>query len=164
MMPIPAGPYLPTSALVAVAWLGQRVPGIVAGQVATRLPRDLATWLDEGFVQVRTIPGAAEVDSGARRRGIAQIDAWGANAATDGSASAKPAVMKATRLAELIIRATEDAVQSVGGFGRPVTMPANYAAARVLSVYPMTEPSEVPDDPSGFGRVTFDLALDWARI
>lgn len=161
MMPIPAGPYLPTTALVAVAWLGQRVPGIAAAQVATRLPRDLATWLDEGFVQVTIIPAAAEVDSGARRRGIAQIDAWGANAATDGSATAKPAVMKATRLAELIMRGMEDAVQS---FGRPVTMPANYAAARVLSVYPMTEPSEVPDDPSGFGRVTFDLALDWARI
>lgn len=161
MMPIPAGPYLPTTALVAVAWLGQRVPGIAAAQVATRLPRDLVTWLDEGFVQATVIPAAAEVDSGARRRGIVQIDAWGANAATDGSVTAKPAVMKATRLAELIVRATEDAVQS---FGRPVTMPANYAAARVLSAYPMTEPSEVPDDPSGFGRVTFDLALDWARI
>lgn len=163
MSPIPAGPYLPTSALVAVAWIGQRVPGIVAGQVATRLPRDFATWVDEGFVQVTIIPAAAEVDVPVRHA-IAQIDAWGANVSTDGSSAAKPAVMKATRLAELIVRATEDATQVIGGFGRPVTMPANYAAARVLAAYPMTEPSEVPDDPSGFGRVTFDLALDWARI
>lgn len=163
MSPIPAGPYLPTSALVAVAWIGQRCPGIVAAQVATRLPRDLATWVDEGFVQVTIIPGAAEVDVPIRHA-IAQIDAWGVNLSTDGAATAKPAVMKATRLAELIMRGTEDDVQRIGGFGRPVAMPANYSAARVQAVYPMTEPTEVPDDPSGFGRVTFDLALDWARI
>jgi hypothetical protein len=72
--------------------------------------------------------------------------------------------MKATRLAELVTRATEDEIQRAGGFGRPVDMPANYLAARVQAAYPVTEPSEVPDDPSGYGRVTFDLALDWARI
>lgn len=160
MSPVPAGPYLPTTALVAVAWLGQRVPGLSDSMVATRLPRDLAAWLDEGFVQVTVIPGAAEVDIPVRR-GIIQVDTWGANAATDGSVVARPAVNKATRLAELIMRATEDDVQS---FGRPVTMPANYLAARVQAAYPMTEPSPVPDDPSGYGRVTFDLALDWARI
>lgn len=160
MSPIPAGPYLPTSALVAVAWLGQRVPGIVAGQVATSLPRELSAWADEGFVQVTIIPGIAEVDIPVRRA-IVQVDAWGVNLAADGSAQPKPAVNKATRLAELVYRATLDDVQV---FGRPVTMPANYLAARVQAAYPMTEPSPVPDDPSGFGRVTFDLALDWARI
>ncbi len=163
MSPIPAGPYLPTSALVVVAWLGQRVPGVAAAQVATRLPREMSAWADEGFVQVTIIPGVAEVDVPVRHA-IAQIDAWGVNLSTDGSATARPAVMKATRLAELIVRATEDATQRIGGFGRPVTMPASYAAARVQAAYPMTEPSEVPDDPSGYGRVTFDLALDWARI
>lgn len=161
MSPIPAGPYLPTTALVAVAWLGQRVPGLAEAMVATSLPRELADWADAGFVQVTVIPGGAEVDSGARRRGIIQVDAWGINLKTDGSAGAKPAVAKATRLAELIMRSTEDDVQV---FGRPVTMPANYLPARVLSVYPMTEPSPIPDDPSGFGRVTLDLALDWARL
>jgi len=158
--PIPAGPYLPTSALVVVAWLGQRVPGLTDAMVATKLPREISDWADAGFVQVTIIPGAAEVDVPIRHA-IAQIDAWGINLKTDGSASAKPAVAKATRLAELIVRATEDDVQA---FGRPVTMPANYLAARVQAAYPMTEPSEIPDDPSGFGRVTFDLALDWARI
>lgn len=164
MSPIPAGPYLPTTALVAVAWLGQRVPGLTDAMVATKLPRELATWADAGFVQVTIIPGVAEVDIPVRR-GIAQIDAWGINLASDGSAQPKPAVAKATRLAELIMRATEDDVQrAAGGFGRPVTMPTNYLAARVQAAYPMTEPSPVPDDPSGYGRVTFDLALDWARI
>lgn len=163
-MAIPAGPYLPTSALVVVAWLGQRVPGLVAAQSATKLPRELSEWADAGFVQVTIVPGSAEVDVPVRHA-LAQIDCWGVTVRSDGSATAKPAVMKATRLAELIVRATEDDVQrAAGGFGRPVTMPANYLAARVQAAYPLTEPSEIPDDPSGYGRVTFDLALDWARI
>lgn len=164
MSPTPAGPYLPTSALVAVAWLGQRVPGLTPAMVATKLPREISDWADAGFVQVTIIPAPAEVDVPIRHA-YAQIDAWGVNVKADGSGDMKPAVAKATRLAELIMRATEDDVQrAAGGFGRPVTMPANYLAARVQAAYPMTEPSEVPDDPSGFGRVTFDLALDWARI
>lgn len=161
MSPIPAGPYLPTTALVAVAWIGQRVPGLTDAMVATSLPRDTTTWSDAGFVQVTVVPGGTEVDSGGRRRGLVQIDAWGINLKADGSAQARPAVNKATRLAELIRRATEDDVQV---FGRPVTLPTDYLDARVLAAYPVTEPSPVPDDPSGYGRVTFDLALDWARL
>lgn len=156
----PTGPYLPNSSLVAVAWLSQRVPGLTDAMVSTKLPRDLAKWADEGFVQVTIIPGSFEVDSGGRRRTVAQIDAWGIYAATDGSAQPKPGVNKASRLAELIVRACEEDVQV---FGRPVTMPGDYLPARVLSVYPTTDPSPVPDDPSGFGRVTLDLALDWVR-
>lgn len=162
MTPTPAGPYLPTGALVIVAWLGQRVPGIVPGQVATKLPRELSTWSDAGFVQVTIIPGSAEVDIPVRH-GIAQLDFWGINLAPDGSSGAKPAVLKASRLAELAFRATDDDVQR-SSFGKPVTMPTNYLGARVQSVYPMTEPAEVPDDPSGFGHVTFDLAFDWTRL
>ena len=164
MSPIPAGPYLPTSALVVVAWLSQRVPGLAPGMVATKLPREISAWADAGFVQVSVIPTPAEVDVPVRHA-LAQIDAWGVNLKADGSGDMKPAVAKATRLAELIVRATEDDVQrAAGGFGRPIEMPANYLAARVQAAYPSTEPSEVPDDPSGYGRVTFDLALDWARI
>lgn len=162
MSPAPVGPFLPTSALVVTAWIGQRVTGVSAGQVATKLPRDLASWADEGFVQVTIIPGAAEVDIPVRKA-IAQIDAWGINLASDGSSGSKPAIFKATRLAELVYRATEDDAQRLA-FGRPVTMPANYSPARVLAAYPLTEISPVPDDAGEFGRVTFDLALDWARI
>lgn len=161
-MSAPVGPFLPTGALVAVAWLGQCVPGIASSQVATVLPRDVAAWVDEGFVQVTIVPSAAAVHSGDARVAYAQIDCWGVNLAPDGSAQAKPARLKATRLGELIIRATEDDVQREH-FGRPVTMPANYLPARVLSVYPQTEPAEVRDDPSGFGRITFDLAFAWTR-
>lgn len=160
MTPAPAGPYYPTGALVAVAWLGQRVAGLVPSMVATKLPRDVATWADNGFVQATIIPGSAEVDIPVRHA-IVQLDFWGVNLAADGSASVRPAVNKANRLAELVFRACEDDAQS---FGKAVTMPANYLAARVQAGYLLTEPAEVPGDPAGYGRVTFDLALDWARI
>lgn len=162
-MTIPAGPYLPTAPLVAVAWLGQRVPGLAPGMVATRLPRDVATWADAGFVQVTVIPGAGPIDSGDARGIYAQVDCWAVNLSPDGSVGTRPAVNKANRLAELILRACEDDVQAAA-FGRPVDMPTNYLPARVLAVYPATEPSEVPDDPSGYGRITLDLVLAWARI
>lgn len=154
---------LPTGALVAVAWLGQRVNGLAPNMVATTLPRDLSTWAAEGFAQATIIPSPGPIDSGDGRIAYVQVDAWGVNASADGSAVARPAVGKASKIAETIMRALEDDAQREA-FGRPVTMPAGYDPVRVLAAWPMTEPSVVPDDPSGYGRVTFDLALKWARL
>lgn len=155
-----AGPFYPTNALVAAAWIGQRVPGIVAGQVATRLPRDVKTWGAEGFVQVSPVTGVPDVDIPVRHP-LVQVDCWAVTIDAAGNVSTKQPVHKANRLAELIRTATElDSAR----YSSPVTMPAHYAGAIVLSAYPLTEPSEVPDDPSGYARVTFDLALDWVRV
>lgn len=159
MSPAPVGPFYPTNALVAVAWIGQRVPGISSSQVATRLPTAFATWADEGFVQVTIITGTPDIDTGIRKP-LAQVDCWAATVDAAGNVSTKQPTGKANRLAELIRTATE---LPSAEYGKPVTMPANYAGAIVLSAYPLTEPVEVPDDPSGYARVTFDLALDWAR-
>jgi hypothetical protein len=156
--PTPAGPYYPTNALVAVAWIGQRVAGIAPGQVATRLPQNPATWGDEGFVQVTPITGSPDVDVPVRKP-LVQVDCWAAAVDAGGNVSTRQPVGKANRLAELIRVATEDGAL----YGKPVTMPANYSGAIVLSAYPLTEPVEVPDDPSGYARITFDLALDWVR-
>lgn len=154
MSPVPAGPYYPTNALVAVAWLGQRVDGLAPGMVATRLPRDLAAWADLGFVQATVISGTPDVDVPIRRP-LVQIDAWAHS--PDG---VKPPVNKAARLAELVRVATE---LSTAKYSTPVEMPANYAGAIVLSAYVVTEPYEVTDDPSGFARISLDLVLEWAR-
>lgn len=152
-MTIPAGPYYPTNGLVAVAWLAQRVPGLTPGMVATSLPRDTATWADAGFVQVTPVTGTPDVDLDVRHP-IVQVDCW---AMTPNSA--KPPKAKAARLSELIRVATHDGAR----YSQPVVMPEHYLGAIVLSAYMSTEPADVPDDPSGFARVTFDLALDWAR-
>jgi hypothetical protein len=154
MSPLPAPPYPPTNELVAVAWLSQRVAGLTAGMVATTLPSDTAAWADEGFVQAQALPGGVPDVDVPIRRPLFQLDFW---AVAPGSG--KPPWNKANRLAELVRIAVEEGQQ----YGQPVTLPATYAGARVLSVRLESEPLRMPGDPSGYARFTADLAIDWVR-
>lgn len=154
MSPDPVGPFLPTSPLVALAWLRSRA-GIVPGQVATKLPRELATWADLGFIQASVVTGRVDDDTRARSP-LVQIDAW-----AHSPNSVKPPVGKAARLAELVLKAVETDSQT---YGQTIDLGPNYLSARVLSAHSPTEPSEVEGDPSGFARITFDFVLTWARI
>lgn len=155
-MTVPAGPYLPTNGKVAVAFLGSRfLPSITPGMVATSLPRELSTWADLGFVQATIVAASPDVDVPVRRP-LVQLDAWAVS-----PDSVKPNVAKANRLAELVFRGLEDDVQL---FGKTLDLGPHYLPVRVLAAYPSSEPAEVPDDPSGYGRVTFDFVLEWARL
>lgn len=150
----PTGPYLPTNGLVAMSWLGQRVTGIAPAQVAGSLPKSLEVWADEGFIQVTEIPGArANIDLPQARKPVMQVDFWACNIG-----SAKPPWNKAGRLAELVRAAVE-----VQAYGQALVMPTGYLGARVQAAYFIDEPSVVRDDPSGFARLTADLAVDWVR-
>ena len=155
-MSYPPGPYPPTNELVAIAWLGQRVDGIVEGQVATTLPKDKAAWADEGFVQVQALPGGSPDIDVPLRRPVLQVDLWAVTLDANGNASNKPPWNKANRLAELLRLATESQA-----YGKPVTLPDGYRGARVQAAYLIGEPTRVTDDPSGYARFTVDLALDW---
>lgn len=161
-MSIPTTGNPPNAGLVALAWLSG-IPGLNPGMVASALPRDVVKWREEGFVQATIIPSAAAVDSGAARVAWIQLDAWAVNADAAGNVSDRRPVARAWRLAELVLRGLEDAEQA-SRFGRPVALPEAYDGARVLAGWPITEPTDVPDDPSGYARVTFDFALSWARI
>lgn len=161
-MATPAGPYYPTNDLVAVAYLGQRIPGITSGMVATSLPgfrpdRTLP-WGDEGFVQVSPFGGIPDVDIPVRHP-LVQLDFWAANV-SGGSVAAKPAWNKANRLFELVRVGLEESTN----FGKPVTLPDGYLGARVLSAYLISEAVKMTDDPSGYAHFSADLAIDWARI
>lgn len=152
------GPFLPTNELVAVAWLSQRVPGIVAGQVATTLPSSPAAWAAEGFVQVQSIGGIPDVELPVRHP-LMQVDFWAASVDASGTVSSKPPWNKANRLAELVRAAIEDGQE----YGKPVTLPADYLGARVLAVILISEPMRMSGDPSGYAHYSADLALDWVR-
>lgn len=151
--------YPPTNAIVAVAWLSQRVPGFTAAMVATRLPRDVTAWNANGFAQVTPITGAPDVDIPVRRP-LVQLDFWTVKLDAQGNVSTKPPVAAANILAERVRIATEDGAL----YNTIVITPPAYENAIVLSAYPLTEPAEIPDDPSGYARVSFDLALDWVRV
>jgi hypothetical protein len=146
----------PTNELVAVAWLGQRVPGFTPDMIGTSLPRDVDKWLVDGFVQVTAIASTPDIDVPLRRPTL-QVDLW----ATSPKTSAKIPWNRANRLAELLRVATETGTQV---HGRPVTLPDGYNGARVQSVYLLTEPSRMPGDPSGYARYSLDLALDWVPL
>jgi hypothetical protein len=150
----PEGPYPPTNELVAQAWLSQRVVGVSPGQVATTLPKDTAAWADAGFIQVQALPGGSvDIDTYIRHP-VVQLDFYATRPNSD-----KPPWNLANRLVELVRIATEDAQE----YGKPVDLPPDYMAARVLAVYPIGEPTRVTDDPSGYARFTLDLAVDWVR-
>lgn len=154
MSPTPEGPYLPTSDVVAVAWLAA-IDGLDVGQVGTALPVDVSTWLDAGFVQAQTLPGgAADVDLPQWRRPVIQLDFWAAG----GASSISPRWNLAARLVEIVRAATESQA-----YGSAVAMPEHYLGARVQAAYFVTEPRRILDDPSGYARFTTDLALDWVR-
>lgn len=156
MMAAPVGPFYPTSELVAIAWLGLNVPGLAAGQVGTTLPKDVAAWQDQGFLQVQSIPGGRQPDVDLPLRlPVLQLDGW----ATSGPSSSKPPWNLANRLLELVRLACEDA--QTGKYGKTLVVKADYRNARVQAVYPLTEPARVPEDPSGYARFTMDLAVDW---
>lgn len=150
----PPGVWPATSELVAVTWLGTRVAGISPGQVGMTLPKDVTTWADEGFLQVQALPGGSADIDGLGRHPMLQLDAWGAKAGSD-----KPQWALANRLLELVRLATEGAQD--GYYGMPLSLGPNFAPVRVQAAYLVSEPMRVNGDPSGYGRFTTDLMLDW---
>ncbi len=147
--------YLPTSELVACAWLDLYVADVTAGMVATTLPRDPATWATNGFLQAQAIPGRlADVDL-PRRLPVIQVDAWACN--LNGNA---PPWALAAQLAERVRAATELPTQAWVGKALDLNK-ADYLDARVWAVYALTEPVRVLGDVSGYARFTLDIAVDW---
>jgi hypothetical protein len=166
-----------TASLVGVAWL-KAVLGLDA--VATDLPRPdggTLSWastktVDGGFITCRPlIAGGANIDVPQRRGSKFQVDTW----ASAGGSSNKPLWNRADDLGERIRIAHEDRGNVYGLHGiadqadivvaSPFTiaLPNNHDTARVLAAYLISEPTRVENDPSGYARVTVDLAIDWVR-
>lgn len=150
------------SELVALAWMLEYVPGFTAPMLGTTLPRDPAAWAATGFVQAQTIPGRpASVDL-PRRLPVVQVDSWAANVSGN-----QPPWWKAHGLADRVRIATEN--EEHPWIGKPLSLAgvvpnnAEYEDAIVWGVYPLIDPTRVPDDPAGYARVTIDLAFDWVR-
>lgn len=149
VVPYPEGPLLPTSDIVGAAWL-RLVPGLTAG-VASAVPSDASTWADNGFVQVQTVGGSPPMHMPVRRP-VMSVDCWAVNLN-----SQKAPWGKANSLAELIRSACEEFTN----FGVRLSLPGEYAAARVLTAYLMTEPRRILNDAANYARYQFDLAVDW---
>lgn len=164
MSPVTAitGAQNPTSETVAIEWLSLLVGALTnqAPDFGTDLPTDTSAWSSFGFVQVRAIPGStASVDIPQVRHPVLQVDAWGCN-----PRGIRPPWALAGRAMELVRSATEAAALAGWSHGKPITVPAPYRTPRVQAGYFISEPTRVPDDPSGYARFTAMLALDWAVV
>lgn len=146
---------LPTTELVAIAWL-KGVSGIPANSVATRLPADISTWTDTGFVQCQAITGATAPDKDSPLNNpVVQVDTWWCAP----SPSKQPPWNKANNLMELVRAGTY-----TENMLRTVSLPSGYPSARVLSVYLVTEPRRMNDDDSSYARFSADMKIHWVTL
>lgn len=139
-----------TTELVTQAW----VKTVVGDIVATKLPRDNTSWSKYGFVTLATTGGNTGLYV-PMRSPVVSLDCWGVH-----PESGRPAWNRATALAERIVAATYDPAYTP----QLVTLPAGYAQARVLTVYPAYEPRRVPDDPGSYARISLGLTVNWVEV
>lgn len=140
----------PSARKIAVAWL--RTLGLDAG-VGEELPADLDGWAAYGFVAVPIVAGGSPGVDVPMRNPVVQVDCW---ACRPGSPVAPWG--KAADLAEQVM------ARALTGVTYPppqLVLPAGFAPARLLSLYPVTEPREIPNDGAGFARLEIDLALHY---
>lgn len=140
----------PNAELVAMAWLNRA--GFPADSLATTLPAR-ERWTYSHFLQVRALNGGLpDVDIPQRRRAVLALDAWAAT--LNGT---RPLWRDAVDVMERVRVAT---FSSGDARPLPILLPG-YTTARVLGAYLASEPARVEGDPSGYARVTCNLAVDW---
>lgn len=145
------GPIRPTSELVSVAWL-KGVAGLPSGQVGTTLPSDVTKW-PNGFVQARVVGGTDHMDLPVRQP-VIRVSCWVPGSKRFGEANV---------LADTVVAGTRGS-DGHGQVGREVAINvADFAPARVLSVWPLSTPVRVPD-PSDFARYDVTLELHWVPL
>lgn len=151
----------PTSTLVARAWARSVLPAAVG--VDRVLPAtataDMAT---VGFVVARVVGGGPDRDVPLREPVIG-FECWVAPPADS------PSIVQwnaAERLAGWLLQAAYDhpvtAVRLVFGDVLGAAFAA-YRPARVLTVLPVSEPREAPDDPGNYARFDIDMQLNWTE-
>lgn len=152
-MATPVLPLLPTSELVARAWLGS-IDGFSPQMVAPQLPADDTSWAATGFVQAVVVGGSPDIDLPVKKP-VLQIDCWATKPGSD-----KPKWVMANLLAETIRYATLQRMS----MSRLLTITSGlltYPPAVVISAYLMTEIRRIPGDPGDYAHYQFDMAMSW---
>jgi hypothetical protein len=142
--------FAATTGLVAVAWIGS-VAGIDEGQVGTTLPKP-EHWNEDGFITVLTVGGTPHVNF-ALRKPVVQIDCWANNLNSN-----KPPWGKSNNLAEIILKGMYVDQLDIQ---RTLTLRDGFHNAKVLSIYPQSEPRRIRDDNASYARYQFDAIMDW---
>lgn len=141
---------LPHGELVAQAWL-RGLEGIPTNGVGTTLPKDNSTWAASGFVQIEIAGGTPGVYMPTSNPVISiKCFACAVN-------SSQPPWGKANQLAEIIKLSGYGSVDSYNSPQRVVALAPQYQNARVLGVYPLSEPQRMPSDEARFALYKIDM-------
>lgn len=139
----------PNTELVATTYLRNITQTMEpAPGVGTTLPEDTTSWAD-GFVQIVVVGGSPDVYVPVRQP-LIQVDVW---VPTKGT---KPRWSFANSIAEYILGFLYDTENT-----QMLLSLGNYKDALVQVAYPVSEPRRVSNDPAGYARYTFDVALTW---
>lgn len=151
--PASAGLLIPTTELVAVAWLKLMVP-YLGNRVATELPQDNASWSASGFTVVSATGGTPHPELEVARP-VVTVDTYAVS-----PSGGRPPWNLANQQAEQIKHQAQLRALT-GGQAAYVTLPAAYRSARVFGVRALTEPRRVPGDQGNYARYTQDLEVWW---
>lgn len=151
-------PYPPETELVALALFGT-FAGLRTDRLATKLPKlDRTDWSDEGFLTINSLATGRSAIDLPKRAGVVQVDAYASAGQMKGTLAPWA---KAARLVGIIRGSLES---ESFPYGQTVDLPNDYAPARVLSAFMLTEPERVQDDPSAFAHYTFDVEIHWTTV
>ena len=144
----------PNAEQVAKAWLLAAVDGL-SNNVSTALPD--VPWPNDEFIQIMKVGGSPEIDVPLLKP-VISVNCWAVK-----QNSRRPPWGQANELAMRVLKAAyEQAFRFAPDTAVKLTMPTNFVAARVCSVYPLSEPNRLPSDPSQFAAYTLDLQFVWA--
>ena len=154
LVPVPAGPYEPTTELVARAWLALAVPYVRVGDT---LPPVDDVFKRAGFVRIVVVGGDRNRDVPLYRP-VVRAECWVAPPAAGSTATPWNAAL---RLAGWVERATDD--RALMGVKVELAAFGNYKPARVRTVNAIGVPQRV-QDPGGYARIDVDLNFNWTGV
>jgi hypothetical protein len=137
---------MPSSELVLVQWL-KTLSGLPG--VSTTLP-DQETWYSTGFITVVGVGGSMDYYQH-RYSAVLSVDAWAAPLS-----AGRPDWSSASRLAELVVKNFYDSPNL-----RLVDVPTGYYDAYLHSLYALTPPRRITNDPEGFAHISMDVQMNW---
>lgn len=145
---------LPTTRLVAEAWLRLAVPGPGVGR---ELPPASDQLRAAGFLRVAVVGGGIDPDVPFRQP-VLQVECWWPPPLRREWSH----TIRAEQMANRLLAATFD--RALMGRDINLTSVGTYGPARVHTVTALSEPDEVEEDESDWARFDLDVSVSWSAL
>lgn len=147
--------YVPTSRLVAEAWVRAAIAGPEVGQ---KLPQISDQLRADGFIRVPTVGGSADRDVPVYQSPVVTAECWWPPPKRGEFSHWH----RAEQLAQRLVLATDD--PELMGLDIDLSAVGDFAPARVHDVIALTLPDAVEEDPNDWARYDIDLLINWTGV